>query len=345
MRNPYISFLQAFGILLVVAGHAFPTGGHGSPVYQWIYSFHMPLWVFLSGYLLRYTASAGAHGGCPLAGIRFGGQGGFLDKKVRRLLIPYLLISTLVFVPKVWFSRWAVKPVELSWGAYFEMLLVPAKNVIVYYWFLPTIFILLTGTVLGAKLLGKMRRGGKIPLWIWPVAALALSVFNPLDGVEWLNLGGVIKFGFFFVLGIAYCAYQHRIDRELNLGGPWATIGWGFTSVALTVTGYAGMNLLFSQLAAVCGILFALSLGHAYIQSGFRFLAPLDGSTYAIFLFSWFPQSALRVLLYDWGHLTPWVGVMLSTAAGVALPWLLWKGLQYGKRWSAGRTIAGLLGQ
>lgn len=342
MRNPYISFLQAFGIILVVAGHAFPTDGHGSPLYQWIYSFHMPLWVFLSGYLLRYTAPTAAPGECPLAGIPFRK---FVLKKARRLLVPYLLISTLVFVPKAWLSRWAVKPVEMSWSAYLDMLLIPSKNVIVYYWFLPTIFILLTGTVLGAKLLKKLRFGGRIPLWIWPAAALVLSVFNPLADVAWLNLGGVIKFGFFFVLGIAYCTCQSEIDRGLYLGTPWTTIGWGFTSVALAVTGYGSQNPLFSQLTAVCGILFALSLGHVYLRAGLRFLAPLDGTTYAIFLFSWFPQSALRVLLYDYGHLGAWFGVPLSLAAGMGLPWLLYQGLQYGKRSRAGRMIAGLLGQ
>lgn len=341
MRNPYISFLQAFGILLVVAGHAFPTDGHGNPVYQWIYSFHMPLWVFLSGYLLRYTAPLAA-GDCPLSGIAIGT---FTAKKARRLLIPYLLISTLVFVPKVWLSRWAVKPVELTWTAYVEMLLIPSKNVIVYYWFLPTIFILLTGAVAAAKLLGTIRANPRIPLWAWPLAALTLSVFNPLAGVEWLNLSGVIKFSFFFALGLAYCAYQGQIDRALYLGGPWTTIGWGSTSVLLAVTGYGMQNLLTTQLTAVCGILFALSLGHTCLQARFRLLEPLDGTTYAIFLFSWFPQSALRVLLYDQGHLSPWIGVPLSVAAGVGLPWLLWKGLQYGKRWKGGRIAAGLLGQ
>lgn len=345
MRNPYVSFLQAFGILLVVVGHAFPTDGHDNPIYRWIYSFHMPLWIFLSGYLLRYTAPAAAPGACPLAGIRMGGRGGFLHKKVRRLLVPYLLISTLVFLPKVWLSRWAVKPVELSWSAYVEMLLVPSKNVIVYYWFLPTIFILLTGTVLFARLLSEARLGGRIPLGVWLLGALALSVFNPLAGVAWLNLGGVAKSAFFFVLGIAYCSDQQNIDERLYLGAPWTTIGWGFTSIVLVVTGYGAQNMLFSQLTAVCGILFALSLGHAYLRSGFRFLAPLDGTTYAIFLFSWFPQSALRVLLYDRGHLSPWIGVPLSALAGIALPWLLYHGLQYGRRWRAGRAIAGLLGQ
>lgn len=345
MRNPYVSFLQAFGILLVAAGHAFPTDGHDGLLYRWIYSFHMPLWVFLSGYLLRYTTPAAAPGTCPLAGIRFGGRGGFLDKKVRRLLVPYLVISTLVFLPKVWLSRWAVKPVELSWEAYAEMLLVPSKNVIVYYWFLPTIFILLTGTVLFAKLLGRFRFGGRVPLWVWLLVALAAAVFNPLAGVTWLNLGGVVKFAFFFVLGIVYCTRQGDIDRNLQLGAPWPTIGWGATSVFLTVTGYGHLNPLFASLTAVCGILFALSLGHACLRAGFRFFAPLDGATYAIFLFSWFPQSALRVLLYDYGHFSPWIGVPLSTLAGMVLPWLVWKGLQYGKRWPAGRAAAGLLGQ
>lgn len=345
MRNPYISFLQAFGIVLVVVGHAFPTDGHDNLLYRWIYSFHMPLWVFLSGYLLRYTAPAAVPGTCPLVGIRFGGRGGFLDKKVRRLLVPYLLISTCVFLPKVWLSRWAVKPVDLSWSAYFEMLLVPSKNVIVYYWFLPTIFILLTGTVLLAKLLRTVRLGGRIPLWVWPCAALILSIFNPLSGVLWLNLAGVVKFAFFFVLGIAYCTYQDRIDPALYLGSLWTTLGWGATSVVLVVTGYATLDPLMAQLTAVCGILFALSFGHTYLQARLRLLAPLDGATYAIFLFSWFPQSALRVICYDIAHLTPWIGVIVSSLAGILLPWLLWRALQYGKRWTAGRWIARLVGQ
>lgn len=323
MRNPYISFLQAFGILAVVVGHAFPTDGHHALLYRWIYSFHMPLWIFLSGYLLRYTAPDPLSGSCPLAGIRFGR---FVAKKTRRLLLPYFVLSSLVFLPKTWLSQWAVKPVELSWTAYAEMLLIPSKNVIVYYWFLPTVFLLLTGTVLLAKLSAKARIDGRISLWAWTIVALELSVFNPLGGVGWLNLSGVVKFSFFFVLGIAYCTYRDRIDRVLDLNHPWTALGWGATSVAAVLTGYGTLNPLCERLTAVCGILFALSLGHLYLRSGWRGLAPLDGSTYAIFLFSWFPQSALRVLLYDYGHLDPLIGVPLSALAGIALPWLLWRG-------------------
>ena len=53
-QNSIISFLQAFGILLVVVGHSF-YGCPDNPIHTWIYSFHMPLFMFISGYLLKYT--------------------------------------------------------------------------------------------------------------------------------------------------------------------------------------------------------------------------------------------------------------------------------------------------
>ena len=54
-NNSLISFMQTFGIILVVLGHStYQLGhaGHVPAVCQWLYSFHMPLFFFLSGYLL-----------------------------------------------------------------------------------------------------------------------------------------------------------------------------------------------------------------------------------------------------------------------------------------------------
>lgn len=51
----HVSFLQTFGILLVVLGHSFYRFSADYPVIRWIYGFHMPLFFFISGYLLRYT--------------------------------------------------------------------------------------------------------------------------------------------------------------------------------------------------------------------------------------------------------------------------------------------------
>lgn len=54
MKSNKISFLQSFGIILVVLGH---TNNTGTSFYlrDLIYTFHMPLFVFISGYLLKFT--------------------------------------------------------------------------------------------------------------------------------------------------------------------------------------------------------------------------------------------------------------------------------------------------
>lgn len=43
---PQIFFMQTFGILLVVFGHSFYLFSPDNPILQWIYAFHMPLFLF-----------------------------------------------------------------------------------------------------------------------------------------------------------------------------------------------------------------------------------------------------------------------------------------------------------
>jgi fucose 4-O-acetylase-like acetyltransferase len=56
-RIQYIDRLKGLAILLVVIGHlmAFCTNGERNPIYEVICSFHMPLFMFLSGLVLTYT--------------------------------------------------------------------------------------------------------------------------------------------------------------------------------------------------------------------------------------------------------------------------------------------------
>lgn len=148
-RNNLISFLQVFGILLVVIGHS-DYGAPEEPLWHtWIYSFHMPLFMFISGFLLRYGAE---RKGIALADT----NSGFIWKKVKRLLIPYVCISTLAFFPKALLSRFAARPLEVSWDTYIRMLVYPWDNVIMFFWFLPTLFIIFLIVFYGARLLRKL---------------------------------------------------------------------------------------------------------------------------------------------------------------------------------------------
>ncbi len=60
-RNPLLDYIKAFAIILVIIGHAIQLGSGDTvlkkcyffedPLYKFIYSFHMPLFMIISGYL------------------------------------------------------------------------------------------------------------------------------------------------------------------------------------------------------------------------------------------------------------------------------------------------------
>ena len=80
MRDQQLVILKGLGIIFVVAGHA------SSPLTAWIFTFHMPLFFFVSGFL-RFSA--------PTIPWRT-----FLRRKATSILIPYVVfwfISVVVY--------------------------------------------------------------------------------------------------------------------------------------------------------------------------------------------------------------------------------------------------------
>lgn len=74
-RIKWIDYAKMIGIVLVVFGHALP----GCELEKWIYSFHMPLFFFLSGITLKNDR----------------GYIEYVQKLARRLLVPYCQFSVL----------------------------------------------------------------------------------------------------------------------------------------------------------------------------------------------------------------------------------------------------------
>ena len=48
-RIDYLDYTKGFGILLVILGHIYDAS---NPIKIWLYSFHMPLFFIISGFLL-----------------------------------------------------------------------------------------------------------------------------------------------------------------------------------------------------------------------------------------------------------------------------------------------------
>lgn len=95
-RDPVIDAVRGFAVVLVVLGHVLQgslTEPRSHWIYRGIYSFHMPLFVFLSGYVTGLAAHRG-------------GFSKFLFKKFRVLVVPFL--------------AWYFIVGGLLWGALFK---------------------------------------------------------------------------------------------------------------------------------------------------------------------------------------------------------------------------------
>ena len=78
MRNPIFDIMKGFGILLVIAGH---MRGVNAYLYQFIFSFHMPLFFVLSGYFYKPKDIKNS-----------------LSKDFKRLVHPYLFTCALIIL-------------------------------------------------------------------------------------------------------------------------------------------------------------------------------------------------------------------------------------------------------
>lgn len=290
--------MQAFGIILVVAGHStYQLGhaGHVPSICRWLYTFHMPLFFFISGYLLKYSNT---RKGIQLSDMPALGKDGFITGKARRLLVPYVIISSVVFIPKTMMSAIALRPVDMSVWSYLGMLLYPHTNVIGYFWFLPSLFLIFCMAYIAAKTKAKTNDSLLI------LCLITVSIVNP--GTGFLGLDSALYNAVFFAAG--YMFRKHMLETVVGRHSATTAAVTFTVSVALMYAPDTGVRYLLSSFN---GILMSVALAHLYIAGKMRFLDHLDGATYTIYLLSWFPQVASQQILIS---LVPGITWHVTTA-------------------------------
>ena len=99
-----VDSLKGFAMFLVILGHGiivFPINLHKlypwcEMLYTFIYSFHMPLFFFLSGFCFSYRHDYKS----------------FIKKKLDRLLIPYICFGLLDAVPRILLTKFVNRPLD-----------------------------------------------------------------------------------------------------------------------------------------------------------------------------------------------------------------------------------------
>src|SRR5699024_306579 len=163
-RDPYIDNARAILITLVVVGHLLRTISSDSSdiIDTWVYTFHMPAFVAISGYLSRSFAHKPRQSG----------------RIVSALLIPYVIFQTIhAFLPVIFEGE------EFDfhlWNPFWTM------------WFLLALFVW--------RLATPLLKALRYPL-VFAIAISIIAPLDPgLD--KTLSIGRILSFLPFFVLGL-----------------------------------------------------------------------------------------------------------------------------------------------
>lgn len=187
-RITYLDMAKGVGIVLMVAGHLIGSvqtidyKPYFSPAYQFIASFHMPLFFIISGILLWITREEEKE----MAFI--------FRRKAKTLLLPYTTFSLTYIVINIWTCIFSPDLLQFSDLWKFLIYSVTFRGVSVL-WFLPTLFF---GELLFLWCRKRMS-GGRLTA-LFTVTAFLVFFFSPLfqwegweDGLLLMTVGALLQ--------------------------------------------------------------------------------------------------------------------------------------------------------
>lgn len=315
----HIAYAQIIGIVFVVLGHSFHeypvNNGNDLLLYRMMHNFRMPMFVFTSGFLMCFTAFVARSQAPTVAG--------FYLTKAKRLLIPLVAVSMILYVPRALMSGISDDPLPLdiqSWlTCVFYTHLLPNP----LYWFLQMSLVVMLASYPLIRLVHTRR---------WPLATAYVPLFGLVVAArlvwspetDFMALNMVPRYAGFFLLGCLFCEYKHRIDGMLKLERTSVFLTLVALWVLLFFVADVALPWLF-DFASIVGIAMCYSLCRVLERIEWHGLDFLIGSNYMIFLLSWFANVAAQQVLAHFVDL-PWpVHTILSFVGGVLGPWAVYR--------------------
>lgn len=270
-----IDVLYTIGIILVLIGHSHSSdwstfrGTILEKAILFIYTFHMPLFFFISGFLFQNSRS-----------LQDRGYGTWIRDKALRLLTPYLFWSLIAVIPKYYVENRSFVGVG---KAILDVFINPRASAWGHFWFLPVLF--LTYAIFGAA--KKQIEGRKRIAAVLVVTAIIY--FLPIK-TNILGLSDLHTSLFFFSVGMAANLFLTEKKPKIPR--------WG--GILLIITVMVGCALLTSQAYtnSTVGMLVALLMISA-CWAGAKLIEVkgwISSHNFTIYIFSWFFQAVMMAL-------------------------------------------------
>ena len=276
----WIFIAKGIGIILVVIGYFYPTG---SPAY-WkglnniIYSFHMPLFFIISGYLYNHTKYS---------------YSTLIKNKIKRLLYPFITIA-IVFLFIKYISGLFVNlghPVGLL--SIYALFVDPVHSYMPLLWYLQALFIIFAIY----PLIRNLVKNNYLILLLFLFVNMIFGVNHPVIGNAFANMP-------FFVAGMVL---KENWTGTLLAKIKDATLIYTVAPALIFALIYSFFKANFFEsyaysvnfLLGMLGSLFVINLSHTIDimhNKGFKKkIAMIGYYAMSIFLFHTFFESAIRI--------------------------------------------------
>ncbi len=252
----------------------------------------MPLFTFLSGLVYGFR---------PFSG----NSRAFLTGKVRRLLIPMLVVGTVFALLQ------ALTPgANTSVGPWYLLHIKP----VAHFWFVESLFWVFL-LVWALERWNVMRSGSGYLAVLGGACALYLLV----RGWPWFGIEGAIYLLPYFLAGLAFS----RFPIQAQLATPWVRVGLALLALGLVIL--MGLPVPNPDRRTLAMLLVGMSLCLLSLSWGLElaWLARIGRYSYAIYLFHVFFTAATRIGVHRLGIDNMWLDLLAGLLLGLAGPMLL----------------------
>jgi fucose 4-O-acetylase-like acetyltransferase len=299
-RVDWVDAAKGFGIILVVVGHAIRGLLDAriligtAPVQcidTWIYSFHMPLFFFLTGLFIARSAEKDtlAH---------------FMFDKVATLAYPYFVWSTITILLKTALGPLPNTPRSLRDLP--QILYHPIEQ----YWFLYTLFVLSIGF--------KLLYSNRTTFWFFLAAAIVIHPDATPLRLDSKVFDDVREYAIYFAIGAAVGSIHLRHIDNLGSGALASIAIAGLTSAAGRILlPQDGLYPVFATLGICGGCAMAVLISRSKFASTFQYLGRHSLEIYVAHTMA---SAGIRVFLVSVHVNSPFIHLVAGIVAGLLAP-------------------------
>ena len=305
-----IDVMQGIAMVLVVLGHhLFPFMPEWyMRMFYWIYTFHMPLFIFISGFLVRYSYK-GVQGWSEYKN--------YVAKRVRKFVPPYLIVGTVCTL-----MAWNFKDIGALLTSWANLIIAPKQSEVTFLWYIYLLFIFYCI----APLLFNAKRWARGVVF---AAALLLSLHYvniPYFCIDWFT-----RYFLFFLLGTWAAEHYTKLERIDVRWSLVALVAFIVMSVAHFIDGY-NFTLEYAMqwmgIPAFVGVAWLLKKV-AIVRKALVYVSVNCFGVYLLHMF--FVQAGAMIVarlpwtIPSWGYV---IYLLISTAVSIGATAWAWSSLQ-----------------